>query len=127
MKLRCTHNSIRIRVRKSDLDKLDQEGQVKEQINLGGNVIFEFSLNKASSTKIITANLQGSLLSVSLPESSAHHWIHSNEVGMEITQALSKDESLHILIEKDFPCTDRENEDKSDTFWELAGDQPEAC
>ena len=36
MKLRCIHNSIRIRIKKSELQKLDNEGIITETISLDG-------------------------------------------------------------------------------------------
>jgi len=34
---------------------------------------------------------------------------------------------LHLLVEKDFPCKDRPDEDKSDTFTGLVNGEPPAC
>jgi len=97
MKLRCTENSIRIRIRKYE------------------------------SMQQVAATLLDNNLVVNLPKSAANEWINSNQVGIEVNKEIPNNESLHILIEKDFPCLDRENEDKSDTFWELASDAPDAC
>jgi len=51
----------------------------------------------------------------------------SDQVGIEYNIPLDGATYLHILIEKDFPCLDREQEDKSDTFWELAQEKPDTC
>ncbi|MEM6800461.1 MAG: hypothetical protein AAF696_03600 [Bacteroidota bacterium] len=127
MKLRCTHNSIRIRVRKSDLEKLAQGGRVEEVVHLDPKSRLVFELIIGRNQKQVKADFENGRLSIVLPEEQAKHWIVSNEVGIEAYQALPEEDRLHILLEKDFPCLDRENEDKSDTFFELVPDKPEAC
>lgn len=127
MKLRCTHNSIRLRVRKSDLGRLKQAGTVSETVNFGQQTAFGFALKIDRQTNAITATYHQGTITVSLPQAQAEQWMTSNQVGLETTAELTNGEQLHLLVEKDFPCIDRDNEDKSDTFWELAQDEPEAC
>lgn len=128
MKLRCTENSIRIRIRKSELDQLAQTKQVEEKIHFGNQVVLTFALSIDETLQNVEANLLDNNLIVSLPNEEAIKWINSNQVGIEVNNELADNQSLHILIEKDFPCLDRENEDKSDTFWELASEEtPDAC
>ena len=127
MKLRCTENSIRIRIRKSELDQLAQTKRVEEKVRFGSQVVLTFALSINETMQQVAATLLDNNLVVSLPKSAASEWINSNQVGIEVNKEITDNESLHILIEKDFPCLDRENEDKSDTFWELASDTPDAC
>ena len=127
MKLRCTENSIRIRIRKSELDQLATTKKVEEVVHFGNQVALTFSLTIKDSLEKVTATFLQNNLIVSLPETVAHQWVNSNQVSIEVNNDISEEHSLHILIEKDFPCLDRENEDKSDTFWELASKAPDAC
>jgi len=127
MKLRCTENSIRIRIRKSELDQLAQTKRVEEKIHFGNQIVLTFALSINETMQQVNATLLDNNLVVSLPKNAANEWINSNQVGIEVNKEIADNESLHILIEKDFPCLDRENEDKSDTFWELASDTPDAC
>ena len=127
MKLRCTENSIRIRIRKSELDQLAQTKRVEEKVRFGSQVVLTFALSINETMQQVVATLLDNNLVVSLPKSAANEWINSNQVGIEVNKETGDDQNLHILIEKDFPCLDRENEDKSDTFWELASDTPDAC
>ena len=127
MKLRITHNSIRIRIRKSELKQLAQERLVEETVNLGHQIIFKFALGIDEVSSQIQASLSGNYLQLSLPLTVAQVWINSNEVGLEVNQTISETDTLHLLIEKDFPCLDRPEEDKSDTFWELVPETPDAC
>lgn len=130
MKLRCTHNSLRIRVRKSDLDTLQTQKIVTESVQFAPQVSLAFSLSIDAQVQEINANFTNNQITVTLPQDVAQQWINTSQVGIELQQNLEDTEgNLHILIEKDFPCNDREDEDKSDTFWELAKDpeNPNIC
>jgi len=127
MKLRCVHNSIRIRIKKSELQKLDSEGILTETVSLGGTTMFAFALGVDAMRDEVNAELVDNLLAVHIPLVQAQQWINSNQVGIEVNYPLENGENLHILIEKDYPCIDREDEDKSDTFTELATKKPDVC
>lgn len=121
MKFRATTNSIRIRVRKSDLEQLKTTEWVYEGVELPGGPIWSFGL--LIDGEEIAARLKDNTVIVSLPKQIAMDWIDTEQVGIEHYLLLDNGQQLHILIEKDFPCKNRE-EDISDTFFEL--DQ-EAC
>lgn len=130
MKLRCTHNSLRIRVKKSDLDTLQTHKIVTESLQFAPQVSLEFSLSIDAQIQEVHASFTNNQITVTLPHDIAQQWINTSQVGIEVQQGLgSAEENLHVLIEKDFPCNDREDEDKTDTFWELAKDpeNPNIC
>ncbi len=127
MKLRCIHNSIRLRLKKSDLKNLMETGKVSESIGFSADTTLTFSLELSQAAEQVYAQFQHNQIIIFLPKSTAHTWAESQQVGIEVEQTLGGDEALHLLIEKDFPCLDRENEDKSDTFFELAPENPKAC
>lgn len=127
MKLRITNNSIRIRIRKSELKQLGKETIVSDYVNFGDNVVFSFALRLDGSLDKVKGTFTGSELEVAIPESIAKDWMEGDKVGIETYSDVSPNEKLHILIEKDFPCLDRENEDKSDTFWELVPKTEKSC
>lgn len=123
MKLRTTQNSIRIRVRKSELESLSKEGLVEESVNLGNQTVFKFGLTIRENIATLQATLKDNYLNISIPSDEADQWINSNQVGIEVRHPISENEQLHLLIEKDFPCAHRPQEDKSDTFKELVVEQ----
>lgn len=127
MKLRTTHNSIRIRLKKSELAVLDQDGQIEESISFLAGRVFRFGLRISEEKSDLKALFENDFLQILLPKNKAQTWINTNQVGMESWELLGNGEKLHLLIEKDFPCLDRVEEDKSDTFWELSSDKPDAC
>lgn len=127
MKLRCTENSIRIRIRKSELEELNKTNRIAEEVHFGNRTVFTFMLCVTDNFKEVEAIYLSNNIVVSLPREEAQKWMATNQISIEAFNSLENGKSLHILIEKDFPCTDRAGEDKSDTFWELAPDAPDAC
>jgi len=127
MKLRLTKNSIRIRVRKSELSILSEKELIEESISFPTKTTFNFGLKTSVDSLNVSASMANNNLKVFIPKQIANNWINSNEVGIETYTDLEGEEQLHILIEKDFPCKDRPKEDKSDTFTELANEQSPRC
>jgi hypothetical protein len=123
MKLRLEGNSIRLRVRKSDLIKLQTEGSIKEGLIFPNSLYFNYQLITDKNAETIDAQLSADALTVSIPLSMAMNWLNSDAVGIEHTLS----SGLFILIEKDFPCTDRPWEDTSDTFFELVNEKEALC
>lgn len=128
MKLRCVRNSIRLRVRKSELTQLSKGMTIREEVGFPGETPgLIFSLEMSSDLQEVSASFKDNLIQIALPKDQAQHWISTNEVSIEEQLPINDKEQLHLLIEKDFPCTDRENEDKSDLFGELTNEAPKVC
>ncbi len=119
MKLRCVENSIRLRLRKSDIEELRKRQKVEESVAFGPQETFRFALMILPGPAVKASFSQGRML-ISIPEDLARHWMETDQIGLEAEQTYPGGNTLHILIEKDFPCLDRPEEDKSDTFQELA-------
>lgn len=119
MKLRCTTNSIRLRLRKSDLQELSDKQSISDAIAFpnGASISYTLSINASD---FIEATFENNEIIISLPKNKATNWIKSSIVSIEANLTLQDENKLHILIEKDFPCKDREEENKEDTFWELS-------
>jgi hypothetical protein len=116
MKLRIEGNSIRLRVKKSDMDKLKSSGIIRETVAFlkGFNLYYTLETNDKISK--IEASFSNGIIAIAIPLSIATDWINTQQVGIEYTC----ENGLYILIEKDFPCKTRENEDKTDFFDELS-------
>ena len=127
MKLRCVTDSVRLRLSKSDIRELESKGKVEELLTLGPNQTFSFSLQTSLNHRSPQISFQQGQLQVFLPMEIGKSWMNSDQVGIEYFPGDSSGLSIHLLIEKDFPCKDRVGEDKSDTFWELSEGKSEAC
>ena len=127
MKIRCEQNSIRLRLRKSELVQLRAEQWLEAVVHFPGNQSFAWELALDSQAQDMTARFDNGRISIRVPVAVAHHWMDSMEVAMECFEPLGGGASLHVLVEKDFPCKDRPDEDKSDYFTELAEEAPVKC
>jgi len=125
MKLRCTNNSIRLRLRRSEIQELQHQGSISEGVDIPGSQPFSYQLELAEQKQTSVSFKEGRLC-VRLPLEQASVWIESNQVGIGQSIPLSAGEQLHLLIEKDFPCKTRPDENKADFFTELAPDD-ESC
>jgi hypothetical protein len=128
MKLRCIDNSIRLRLKRSDVDTLAKEKYLSISVGFPGGAFLKYELRIAS-VKSIEAIFNNGLISIRLPENKAMEWITSEEVGMDKEIELPDGQILSILVEKDFPCKNRPDEDKADTFQELVPEEEkdQAC
>lgn len=117
MKLRFEKNSVRYRIKKSELQQLKEEGFVKDTIAFPGAVL-SYKLCIADVANV-SPSITNNVITIDIPMAIAHQWINADEVGIYASVATAENKTLDIIIEKDFPCKDRPDEDKSDTFTEL--------
>jgi len=116
MKLRCTPNSIRIRIRKTAMGVLENQGKVLETVLFPNGQKLIYGLEVVESSDQLEAHFQDGVLMLHLPKEMADNWMQSDLVGLERDQPLPNNETLHILLEKDFPCKHKEPEENADTF-----------
>lgn len=127
MKIRCENNSIRFRLRKSEIAQLRAGANVRTEVFFATGLGFSWEIWVDPSAENARADGYGSHVSVALPLETAAQWIDSEEVNLEFFQPIDREHRLHVLVEKDFPCKDRPSEDKADFFGELAVARPAAC
>ncbi len=128
MKLRCIENSLRLRLKKSDVDSLAEDKKVSVSIGFPAGAFLKYELCVVP-VDSVEAIFESGMISIRLPEKLAMGWVNSEEVGIEKNIELPNGQTLSILIEKDFPCKNRPDEDKSDTFQELVPEEEkdQAC
>lgn len=121
MKLRFEKNSLRLRLRKSDVAALSQQGFVMESVEMPANVFtYELRISDVAAPEALFKN---NAVVATIPRSIATTWLNTDEVGIYHMIHMDNGHTLELIIEKDFPCKDRPEEDKSDTFTELADQQ----
>jgi len=118
MKIRCVENSIRYRLRKSDIAELRSASRCSKSVRFGVNSLFQYTLKIEAIPAIAVAFNNGEII-ISLPEKIFADWADTSEVAIAKSIKVDSSNNLELLIEKDFPCKDRE-EDVSDTFFELS-------
>ena len=115
MKLRIKGNTIRLRLLRSEVERFGSEGRISDEINFGENCLRYTLL--ASDASIASAKIQANEITVAIPKSVADEWTARDQVGIEAEQPLGGNDSLSILIEKDFVCVGRPDDpDRADAF-----------
>jgi hypothetical protein len=111
MKLRIKGNSIRVRLTKTEVDKICS-GTTLEESTIFGEDIFKYELKKSDDVSELSAAFRSGTITIFLPSSLIQDWNSNDIVGFNAT---TKD-GLYILVEKDFKCLDETTEDQSDNF-----------
>ncbi len=112
MKLRIRGNSIRLRLTKSEVTKLAEQGLVEEKTDFGNGQFFIYAVTVSGKFESITADFQNGQISIFIPQTVVETWTNGEEVGISAEQGL-----LKLLIEKDFNCLiPRNTEEDADTF-----------
>jgi hypothetical protein len=109
MKIRIKGNSLRYRIVKSDLDKLYKEGLVEERTQfIGKALVYSIeSINEGS----LSADFTNDKITLRMPKPMIDELYNTERVGFNDKSGL-----VSILIEKDFVCIDKTDEDQSDNY-----------
>jgi hypothetical protein len=125
MKLRIKGNTLRLRLLRSEVERLEHAGVVTDEIRFGVDTdqALKYSVAASDGVDVVTAQFNDNQILILVPESDAIDWTTTERVGIEAMQDVGCDTELSILIEKDFECVGREDDpDKADSF-----PHPEAC
>ena len=118
MKLRIKGNSMRLRVSRSEVARLLAADPLVETIQFApeAGATFTYALQREPSVNIPTVQYTQNKVLVLLPANQADAWGHTDQVGIAEDINLGEFGALSLLIEKDFACLDRSDEDNQDTF-----------
>lgn len=118
MKVRIRGDSIRLRLKRGEVDQLVAGSNITEKTHFPGTVLTS-SLGM-SDNKDIAASFDGGNIFVTVPKILAVDWANTDEVSLYADQPLEGSGSLALLIEKDFTCLEpghhRDCDDDVDTF-----------
>ena len=113
MKLRIKGDSIRLRLMQTDVQNLQEQGQVTARLHFPAGNALVYKLEVAEAYNVVYT---GDTLLVSIPEKAALDWMASEELSLKRHIELAEGQ-LFLLIEKDLACIiEREHEDESDAF-----------
>jgi len=118
MKLRIKGNSLRFRVSRSEVARLLAADPLVETIQFApeAGARFTYALQREPSVTIPTVRYTQNKVAVLLPADQADAWGGTDQVGIAEDISLGELGALALLIEKDFACLDRSDEDNKDTF-----------
>jgi hypothetical protein len=118
MKLRIQGNSLRLRVSRSEVARILREERVEETIHFSPhpNAVLTYALEQERSVSAPTVRYAEREITVLVPTTLANTWCSTDLVGIAESVSLGSIGSLDLLIEKDFACLDRSDEENQDTF-----------
>ena len=118
MKLRIKGNSLRVRITRSEVDRLINDGRIEETTWLGrddGSRI-SYVLEHEAGAKAVDLRFDPPVLAVVVPTPQVREWATGDEVGIYTSLDLGARGALDIVIEKDFACLHGTDEDNEDAF-----------
>jgi hypothetical protein len=115
MKLRIKGNSLRLRLSKTEVEKLAVAKYLEERTLFGRNT-FGYALKVKDDGDKLSADFDGGKITVFIPAIFVSDWAVNEVVGFDATIEVSGAASLYILVEKDFKCLDEVTEDQSDNY-----------
>ncbi len=115
MKIRIRDNSIRLRLTRSEIEAIRDNGEITSNTGFPGGRQFSYTLESSPASVNPAAFYSDNEIRVRLPETQVLAWTTTDQVSIEGEQLLDDGEKLWILVEKDFACLEpRPGEDESD-------------
>jgi hypothetical protein len=117
MKLRLKGNSIRVRLDRRDLERLNDEGRVDDGVRFGPGLAFSYAVELGPAPRgCPTANYTDGRLTIRIGPDDAKEWLAGDRVGFDHQQPVEGG-FVRVLLEKDFACIDRPlGEEADDAF-----------
>lgn len=115
MKIRIKGNALRLRLSKTDLSMLEENKTVTEKTSFGATQLV-YQLKPVDSIETLTASFENNTIFVLIPASFSSTWNANEIVSIDAQQDIGNNETLYILVEKDFKCLDKTSEDQTDYF-----------
>lgn len=119
MKWRIRGNSLRLRLTRSEVARFEEVGRVEDSIEFGPEPSQRLMCVLQSSPDFhgVAARYSDNCITVHVPTRLARQWVETDQVGFDGEQMLNPDNTLRLLIEKDFACLDaRDGEEDADAF-----------
>ena len=118
MKLRLQSNSIRLRLKRVEVEQLEKTGRVEEKIIMGSGFAdtFHYALQSSNAVTTPHAILETKGILVLVPVEAVSRWAAGDYVAMEAILPVGDRGQLQVLVEKDFACLTGTEEQNADTF-----------
>ncbi|AXC09599.1 hypothetical protein ACPOL_0214 [Acidisarcina polymorpha] len=118
MKLRIHGKSLRLRISRSELTRFVETGLLEETIYFGVNASagLTYALAWDDSSLEVGVEAAPGRVKIVLPAVDSRIWASTDRVGLGGEVDLGVRGVLSVLVEKDFACLDRNEEENADTF-----------
>lgn len=111
MKIRIKGNTLRYRLTQSEVSRLGADGNLEERTEFAGKTLtysIEMISKEASG---LSADFIDDRIVLYIPKDMIGELVNTERVGFEDSSG-----PVRLLIEKDFVCIDRTEEDQSDNY-----------
>lgn len=115
MKIRIQRNSVRFRLSKTEVEKLCSEGYIEETTSFG-DTSFKYAVKRYGTTGELMATFGNGCITMLVPEKLLINWPENSVIGFDAMMPITGNETLSLLLEKDFRCIDNTTEDQSDHY-----------
>ena len=118
MKLRIKGNSLRLRVSRSELERFLTGERIEETIHFSSEpgAKLTYALQSASNGTMTEVRYSSQEITVLLSEGHIQEWSGANQAGVYSSVDIGPEGLLNLIVEKDFACLDRSDEENQDTF-----------
>jgi hypothetical protein len=118
MKIRIKGNSLRLRLVRSEVARVLAGDCLEKTIHFTpqANGKFTYTLRREPAVSLPRVQYTRGRVAILIPTDQANTWGPSDQVGIAESISLGEFGSLALLMEKDFACLDRSEEDNKDTF-----------
>jgi hypothetical protein len=117
VKLRIQDNSIRLRLTRTEVERLNADGDVTATASFPGGSSLRYAVRRSAAARKLAAQFDAAGITVTIPALTVRDWAETEQVSIEGDETLEGSDTLAILIEKDFACLKpREGADESDMF-----------
>jgi hypothetical protein len=117
MKVRILKNSIRLRLKQTEVQSFKKEGNISEVTAFGidpsDELVFMLSVNEDELFKVHKSE---SKIVIEVPKSLAKEWTDTSMVGFNQGIETGKGKLIKLLVEKDFACLDGSEIENIDTY-----------
>lgn len=109
---------MRLRVSCSELARFLEGERVEETIHFAPapEASLTYALESAVQAAPVSVKYEPQVVNIILSEDQARLWAAEEEVGVYSTIDIGAAGSLEVIVEKDFACLDRSDEENSDSF-----------
>lgn len=115
MKLRVSGNSLRLRLSRSEVARLEQFSSVEDAVEFGPDCKLSYSLAVSAESGSVRASLSGGCISVLIPLEMARSWMGTDSLTISAQQDICG-KHLQILIEKDLKCAHKDVVENEDSY-----------
>ena len=118
MKLRIKGNSLRLRVSRSELERILAGEEVAETIRFAAapEARLTYALARGTQSNAAIVRYRPQEVTVLLSKEQAESWAQDDQVGVYTLVDIAPEGLLELIVEKDFACLDRSDEANKDTF-----------